>query len=125
MLGQRLVLNRLHVGRPYTAKHPNSPSGLGTFQPGVRMPRFIQRTRILVARRNAGDSRAAWNPLAALFPSKRDRKLPQVFRPNWEHLEERACPAVVTIPLDFESPSTGSVPHVTTSFGSVELTGFY
>ena len=46
-------------------------------------------------------------------------------RPEALRLENRDCPALVTVPLDFETPATGSVPQVTTSFGSVELVGFY
>lgn len=42
-----------------------------------------------------------------------------------EGLEDRLCPTVDTVFLDFETPLSGSVPELTTGFGSVNLTGYY
>ena len=42
-----------------------------------------------------------------------------------EQLEDRLCPSLVTVPLDFETPATGSGDNVATSFGNVELFGVH
>jgi hypothetical protein len=42
-----------------------------------------------------------------------------------EGLEDRLCPSLVIVPLDFETPATGSGDSVKTSFGNIDLFGVH
>jgi hypothetical protein len=70
------------------------------------------------------NKRVAKNRTPCPLP-KGTKRRPLRRRLELEILEPRNCPSLVTVPLNFETPATGSDPHVTTSFGSVELVGHY